>query len=207
MFWHFGISDHRCKWLKIQEIGGGGGGLKLLKNFWGFKAFEAKPQGGTPFLVFLVHFSWQFYWKFALGALFYPLYLLSPPCVHVCLGCSFLAHVLRCILLSLPLGRLASKQAWSPWSLFVLFKCCNYKIKHEIVFVRCFYNCILWTKATVLKLGNIDSCVFIVQQLYNKRACPQTMLKILRLRRQRCQIKDNRVAKNMGAREKDKERA
>jgi hypothetical protein len=47
--------------------------------------------------------------------------------------------------------------------------------------------------------------------LYNKRACPQTivktMFKILRLRSQRCQIKEaNRVAKNIGAREREKER-
>jgi hypothetical protein len=41
--------------------------------------------------------------------------------------------------------------------------------------------------------------------LYNKRACPQTMFKILRLLRQCCQIKeDNRVAKNMGARERER---
>jgi hypothetical protein len=39
-------------------------------------------------------------------------------------------------------------------------------------------------------------CKSVLSNLYNKRACPQTMFKILRLRRQHCQMElDNRVAK------------
>jgi hypothetical protein len=65
-----------------------------------------------------------------------------------------------------------------------------------------------YLSSKVITLSNFHSLYLQVAQLtllYNKRACPQTMFKILRLRRQRCQInEDNRVAKNMGEREIEK---
>jgi hypothetical protein len=39
-----------------------------------------------------------------------------------------------------------------------------------------------------IKTIKLASCL-LFSYLYNKRACPQTMFKILRLRRQHCQIK------------------
>ncbi len=43
-----------------------------------------------------------------------------------------------------------------------------------------------------------------VYYLYNKRVCPQTMFKILRLRRQRCQIKRITGLPNTWGRERDR---
>ena len=47
----------------------------------------------------------------------------------------------------------------------------------------------------------------IIYYLYNKRACPQTMFKILRLRRQHCQIKGITGLPKTWGQERERERA
>jgi hypothetical protein len=48
--------------------------------------------------------------------------------------------------------------------------------------------------------------VLLAHNLYNKRACPQTMFKILRLRRQPCQIKRITGLPKTWGQEREKER-
>jgi hypothetical protein len=53
----------------------------------------------------------------------------------------------------------------------------------------------------------VPDAIIAMNYLNNKRACPQTMFKILRLRRQRCQIKRITGLPKTWGQEREKERA